>query len=515
MRSHLRALSGPVRRVPFRVPSRPQNRKKTLILLALIPTYGAIDGGSSVLLSNGDDRSPYGGIVRYVGRAQCTGVFVATVPEGEDARNAPAYVLTNGHCAEFPGANEVIINRPAPSTHRVIFNYFADTAARAVSVPVSRIAYATMKGQDVAVLELAARYDEIVRRGFEPWRPAFIPYAPDESIVIVGAPMMANAATSFLRLAACRLQSRADVVLEHVWHWFDFDRNRCLDIGPGSSGSPVISRQTGQVIGLVNTTTTGAVPYTECVLNHPCEPVRGDVTSRSSTTYVTPIMHIDRCFDEAGQFDLTRPPCPLDTDRQVRVVPTVIGSVNPRQTSPILGLPRQRWDVAVSGMFDHYTYKVVNAESGDCSELRGYVPTRRVSDRPIIDGPLPQTDGYHFLCVLGVTTAGRRVIWQNIDHPTVVKVRIDTIAPRIPARIGIGESDLGWTVSFGTLEPEIFAYTFKFGRPSETRCQDSVDYRLALIPFISLPKANRPYVFCAIPYDGALNPGSTFEMLLP
>ena len=82
-----------------------------------------------------------------------------------------------------------------------IFNYFADTAARAVSLPVSRIAYATMKGQDVAVLELAARYDEIVRRGFEPWRPAFIPYAPDESVVIVGAPITANAATLFLRLA--------------------------------------------------------------------------------------------------------------------------------------------------------------------------------------------------------------------------------------------------------------------------------------------------------------------------
>jgi hypothetical protein len=66
---------------------------------------------------------------------------------GNRGREAPAYVLTNGHCPEFPGANDVFVDRPAPSNHRVIFNYFADTPGRQLSVPVSRIAYATMKGR--------------------------------------------------------------------------------------------------------------------------------------------------------------------------------------------------------------------------------------------------------------------------------------------------------------------------------------------------------------------------------
>ena len=39
----------------------------------------------------------------------------ATVQDGADPRDAAAYVLTNGHCPDFPGANEVIINRPAPA----------------------------------------------------------------------------------------------------------------------------------------------------------------------------------------------------------------------------------------------------------------------------------------------------------------------------------------------------------------------------------------------------------------
>ncbi|HEY8150585.1 MAG TPA: hypothetical protein VIK51_16885, partial [Vicinamibacteria bacterium] len=61
--------------------------------------------------------------------------------------------------------------------------------ARQLSVPVSRIAYATMKRQDVAVLELAARYDEILRSGIEPWPVTLTLPAPDEPVVVVGAPL--------------------------------------------------------------------------------------------------------------------------------------------------------------------------------------------------------------------------------------------------------------------------------------------------------------------------------------
>ena len=141
--------------------------------------------------------------------------------------------------------------------------------------------------------------------------------------------------------------------------------------------------------------------------------------------------------------------------------------------------------------------------------------SRRVSDYPMIDDPLPQVEGYQFLCVIGGrgTRWGDR--WQSIDHPSIVAVRIDTIPPRIPARITMNESDIGWLIAFGTIDPEISAYAYKFGRPSETRCDDPAGYRGAMVPFISLPKPNRPYVFCAIPHDSALNPGLIFEALLP
>jgi Trypsin-like peptidase domain len=480
-----------------------------------VPTYGTTEGGPSVLLSNADGRNPYSSIVRYLGRAQCTGVFVATIPEDEDSGAAPAYVLTNGHCPAFPGANEVLVNQSAASNHRVIFNYFADGQTPQVSVAVTRIAYATMKGRDIAVLELAARYDDIVRSGFEPWPITLAVPARHEPVVVVGAPLTGSSATSFLRLAQCRLESRADVVLEFVWHWFDFDRNRCSDIREGSSGSPVISRQTGRLLGLLNTTTIGAVPFTDCFLNHPCEPVPGDVASQANTSYMTPLVRMDSCFDEGGQFDLRGQGCPLDADHQVRLTPAFLGAVNPRLTGTPLGSPRRRWGVTVSGMFDQYRDKVVAAASGDCRDLRGYGMSRRVTDHPVTADPLPQTEGYHFLCVLGGTGTRGGAAWQRIEHPTIVAIRIDMTPPRIPARISIREGDQSWTITFGALDPEISAYTFKFGRPSETRCEDPAHYRAALIPFITLSKVNRPYVFCAIPYDSAFNPGQTFEAILP
>jgi Trypsin-like peptidase domain len=480
-----------------------------------VPVYGATDNGPSVLLSNADGTSPYSGIVRYAGRATCTGVFLATFGDDDDPRDAPAYVLTNGHCPDFPGSNSVILDRPAPASHRVVFDYFADTAARQTSVAVSRISYTTMKGQDIAVLELAARYADVIRAGFAPWRATSQWPLQGEPAAVVGAPLTGTAATSFLRVAACKLESRADVLLEYVWHWFDFERNRCRDIQAGSSGSPVISRRTGALLGLVNTTTIGAVPHTDCALNDPCEPSPGHAASRANTSYMTPLVGIRRCFAETGRFDVTRASCPLDPGQQAVAMPAFRGAVNPKLEMPILGPPRRQWNVRISGPFDYYRYKIVPAAGGDCRHALGYSKAWSVQAQPVIDDRLPSAEGFHFLCLIGGTGTQWYARWQSTDHPTVVAVRIDTTPPDIPAPLTITEGEVAWFVEFHTVDPEISTYRYKFGRPADTRCDQPADYRLALIPFIPLPKANRPYLFCAIAYDAAQNAGTPIEALLP
>jgi hypothetical protein len=474
-----------------------------------VPTYGARDGDAPVLLSNADGQSPYTGIGRYLGRASCTAVFVTVFGEKQDGGNAPAYALTNGHCPEFPGSNEVLLDRPS-IRGQVIFNYFADTTRSQLSVGVTRVAYATMKGQDVAVLELAMRHDQLRAQGVEPWSIAPVRPAADEPIAIVGAP-----GSSFLRLTACRLDGQAPLVLEYIWHWYGFFRNTCLGILPGSSGSPAVSRRTGEMIGLVNTSTSGGRPaFTECVLDHPCEPMVGGESGRVETNYVTPLLGVDACFP-GGRFDVTSAGCTLDPGDQVRVTPNFWGRVNPRLTSVPLGRPVTHWNVLVSGPFERYRYKVASAGVDDCREPRGYTPPQSVRVRPIIEDPLPEREGWHFLCVLGGPDPGARGASQSASFPAVVAVRVDSVRPRVPAPLVIEENSISWQVRFWTLDPEISLYAYKFGRPAETRCADGAGYRLALVPFIALPKSGRPYVFCAIPYDAALNAGRILETLLP
>lgn len=475
-----------------------------------VPVYGGRDGGASVLLSNADGQSPYSGIGRYLGRASCTAVFVTPFEDPAEAAGAPAYALTNGHCPDFPASNDVLLNQP-PGRGQVTFNYFADTTRSQLTVAVARTAYVSMKGQDIAVLELALRHEQLRARGVEPWPITRARADASEPIVVVGAP-----GSSFLRLAACRLDGQAPFVFEYIWYWYGFLRNTCAGIAPGSSGSPAISRRTGQVLGLVNTTTNGGRrALTECTLDHPCEPVVGGETARAETTYVTPILGLDACFP-GGVFDVRSTGCSLDPGDQVRVSPSYLSRVNPRLASVPFGRLQPVWNVTVSGPFPYYRYKVAAAGVDDCRDPRGYSRVRAVGTQPVIDDAMPLREGWWFLCVLGGHDArGGGAGWQSSAFPTAVRARIDTVPPRIEAPLIIQDLGQAWQVRFDTLDPEVSSYVYKFGRPADTRCEDGGGYRVALVPFIALPKSGRPYLFCAIPYDAAFNAGRRVETLLP
>ena len=479
-----------------------------------VPDYGAVEGGPSVLLSGASGDNPYNGVVRYQGRASCTGVFIATARSDDEGARAPAYVISNGHCADFPGSNQVILDRPV-TNHRVVFDYFADTTGRQHVVPVRRVLFATMKAIDIAILELDARFGDLIAAGFRPWRLSRPRIAAREPVVVVGAPFVAAVGNSYLRLAACRVEGVAPVVLEFIWHWFGAERNGCADVLPGSSGSPVIARGTGRVVGIVNTATTGAQPYTDCYLDHPCEAADGTTASRVATNYASPVTDIVGCFDTDGVFDMARSDCGLDPGVQLTLQPANIGAVNPDLTSVPFGQPRPRWDVALSGTLPYYRYKVVAASDGDCRSPFGYGSPVRVIDRPVIADPLPKTDGAYLLCVIaGDDPRDQR--WQRAAHATVVVAVVDHVGPRIPAPISIeGDSGRGHRVTFNATPYQVSSYFYKFGRPSDIHCSDAAGYRPNLIPFIFIATDQGPQLFCAIPFDAAGNPAPVIERLLP
>lgn len=268
------------------------------------PTYGAAPEGPSVLLSSAGGTSAYRGVGRLdVGSMVCTAVF--TVPPGAVPDDAPAYVLTAGHCVEIWGPDEIVRDRLAPA-YEITFNYFSDAAERS-TFRARAVAYGTMKGRDIAVVALDTTVGALRRAGIAPWQLAAEAGAPDEPLVVVHAPL-----GSFLRLSACAARGVAGAVREHHWRWSGLQRNACADVGPGSSGSPAIARSSGRLLAIVGTTTRGSEGLEDCALNRPCEPQGEGVTVLPDMNYAVPVSGLVRCFDAAARFDPELQGCPLD-----------------------------------------------------------------------------------------------------------------------------------------------------------------------------------------------------------
>ena len=122
----------------------------------------------SILLTNGDGQwDDWRGIGRFVGLASCT----ATLLDSSANDQAAAYVITSGRCVQPWSANNVNLDLPADEMG-VIFNYFSDTLNSQILIAVSRVAYSTMKGRDLAIVELDASLGDMKARGIQPFRVA-------------------------------------------------------------------------------------------------------------------------------------------------------------------------------------------------------------------------------------------------------------------------------------------------------------------------------------------------------
>lgn len=470
------------------------------------PTFGAVDGGASVLLPAAGGQQAYGGVARVQAGSTCSGVLLEVGPYVD----APAYVITNGHCARAFGSDEVLLDQPGAGA--VTFNYFHDAANRP-SHAVRQTRFSTMKGTDLAILELGTRYRDLVDAGIrglplERDRPAV-----DEPVVIVGAPLVDGPSSSFLRLASCRLESAVDVLLERHWHWFDFWRNRCSDILPGSSGSPVISQRTGRVVGLVNTTTIGSLGVTDCWLGRPCEVEGTHGVSDEAASYAVPVEGLASCFDGGGELRRGASGCPLDDGRQLDLQPEWLGARNPARLATAPG--GARWNVKVAGgAFPAYRYKIGPAGSVDCRNTRGYGEPHRVTATSIVDAALPEAEGHYALCVLGDKGVASGGPAQDPAHASVVTLQIDRTPPRVPPSVRVRESDTAWSLFPDYAPPEISSYVFKFGSIADTDCANRAGYRPWVVSPFTIRKDGTTVRLCVIGMDDADNPTPALEMLL-
>lgn len=461
---------------------------------------------TQVLLHDADgtfDR--YGSIGQLQGTSStCTAVLLDT----DASDSAPAFAVTNGHCVGINGTNERMVDAEAGEA-AVAFDWFVDVPDHHV-VPVARIAWASMRETDIAVLELAASVGELRDLGLKGWRPMDTPLGGSRDVVMLGIPVGAPIvdipeAERFLRLGTCSLDTEPVRLNERQWLWSHALRNDCPEVLPGNSGSAVLDAQTGWLVGLINTTTYRGEQGAECWLGRPCESTADGEVAVPDTSYAQPVAGIERCFTKDGVFT-PGGRCPLEPGTGAEIAGAPL-TVNPTVVPAVDLLPVQQttWATTVAGDgITHYRYKIGPLGTQDCSIEQGYSAPTPVTTP--IDDALPTTEQRLLLCVLGGPSATPDAAWQAPANASLWIAYIDTTAPTVPVTFSVdGDAKTGWRIEPVFNPPELSLYMIKDGPAKTTDCKDLSDYGFYRRIPINIPADGVPHRFCAIGFDDATN----------
>jgi Trypsin-like peptidase domain len=269
-------------------------------------------------LLNSQNNVAYNGIglIKIRDFSSCTGFFVQPQPNPD----APAYVLTNGHCIDLLenllSPNEIVVDRSlrtygrAPAILTFTPNYFAQVDRRRSTFTAKRVLYATMKNNDVALLELSVSQKDLMASGITPLQIAAKPAPVGTKIEVIGVPGESIPSTHhYLHRVGCSMGATVRVK-EGDYEWKQALRHRCSLVG-GMSGSPMLAK--GKVVGIVNTGGgTGGRRSQLCTLDNPCEISKdGKQQPTANYNYGQLVSKFPGCFTK-GVFNLQQPSCQLE-----------------------------------------------------------------------------------------------------------------------------------------------------------------------------------------------------------
>jgi uncharacterized protein (TIGR03437 family) len=433
----------------------------------------AAPGSSELLLNANGANDAFAGVGRIRATSTCTGSLIDASDTG--AADAKAWLLTAGHCISLEPYGVI---RNQPSTARVEFNYFVDTPDRRATVNARTVGWSTMKGTDLALVELDRTLGELRALGIRPVRLAARTFEAGRRVFwagISGAPIPPE--LQFLRRGRCTLGSQVQL-LEGSWIWNKDFSNNCPDLYAGASGSPLFDEESGEVMGVIGTSTLlnfRQGPDYDCQLNRPC--VLGDrgPMMEKDTSYAAPIAGIAQCFDRNNNLEVERPGCPLDPGFQL----TVRSGSN--EVRPEAEGKAATWDAALSGGQRYYAYKHFPTGEGDCGSYTQYSAPISVAAAPVIGDRVGREDGYYLLCVIAGDTPTIDASWQRPDHASMRFKRLDSQPPAVEVDYEVEALSTAWrlvNVTGGEGPSGLGLATFKRGPPLATDCADPRDYRI-------------------------------------
>jgi V8-like Glu-specific endopeptidase len=222
----------------------------------------------------------------------CSGVVVRLGRTNEQK----AIILTNGHCIKFmnPGSFKVDgnYNRPIKifgSNGHITFNK-------------AKVIYATMTKSDFAILRLKVTYKELLDKGIQIFEISKLRPQMDEKVLAISG-YWKESQTCFVDYVVHKLKEQ-----NYTFHNAIALKKPCRIKG-GWSGSPIISVESGEIIGIINTYNNGP---SKCNYNNPCEINENGVKRAVRLkTYAQQISLVWGCLNKLNSFDLTQQSCEL------------------------------------------------------------------------------------------------------------------------------------------------------------------------------------------------------------
>ena len=238
----------------------------------------------------------------FTGIAALSNCSASLVRYVESVSTDKALVLTNGHCYEggFLNPGQVLVNRASTRSITLL----RPDSSRAGTVRASRIVFGTMTKTDMIVYEVNETYASIQSRlNVTPLTLAKQGPANGAGMAVVSG--------YWKRIYTCSVQATIPQLREGDWSWqnsIKYQQPGCETIG-GTSGSPVVSTSTGEVIGVNN---TGNEDGEQCTVNNPCEvDADGNVTVDQGAAYGQQTWWLYTCLTASRTIDLNKAGCEL------------------------------------------------------------------------------------------------------------------------------------------------------------------------------------------------------------
>ncbi|WUJ75347.1 serine protease [Kribbella soli] len=238
----------------------------------------------------------------FTGIAALSNCSASLVRYAESVSTDKALVLTNGHCYEggFLQPGQVLVNKASTRSITLL----KPDSSRAGTVRADKILFGTMTKTDMIVYEVNETYASIKSRlNVTPLTLAKQGPADGAGMAVVSG--------YWKRIYTCSVQATIPQLREGDWTWQNSIKYRqpgCETIG-GTSGSPVVSTTTGEMIGINN---TGNEDGERCTVNNPCEvDANGNVTVEQGAAYGQQTWWLYTCLTANRTIDLNKSGCQL------------------------------------------------------------------------------------------------------------------------------------------------------------------------------------------------------------